>query len=106
MTFATMLTAAIGYALIYAAVPNRDALRAHARAGGVGRSGRAGIRRLLVAGGAMLLLSAVLGAIAYGPVIGPIVACAAAVTGGSVLVLIGPFFIRDPRNIRDTRETA
>jgi hypothetical protein len=103
MTFATILTAAIGYGLIFAAVPNRDALRVHAR---TGRAGRAGIRRLLVAGGAMLLLSAVLGAIAYGPVIGPIVACAAAVTGGSVLVLIGPFFIRDPRNIRDTRETA
>jgi hypothetical protein len=86
MTLATFLTAAIGYALIYAAVPNRNTLR--------GRT-RAGIRRLFVAGGVTLLMSAVFGAIAFGPVIGPIVSCAAAVTAGSVLVVIGPFFIRE-----------
>jgi hypothetical protein len=85
MTFATCLTAAIGYALIYAAVPSRTALRVRTRAGS---------RRLLVAGAAMLVLSAVLGASAFGPVTGPAVALAAAVTTGSVLVLIGPFVIR------------
>jgi hypothetical protein len=71
----------IGYALIYAAVPNRDALRSRTRAS---------VRRLLVIGCATLLLSAVLGAITFGPVVGPGVACAAALTAGSVLVLIAP----------------
>ena len=85
MIFATFLTAAIGYALIYAAVPNRTALRTRPRAG---------IRRLLVAGVAVFLLSAVLGAIAFGPAVGPTVALAAGITVGSVLVLIGPFFTR------------
>lgn len=85
MTFATIISAAIGYALIYAAVPNRDALRSRTRVG---------IRRLLVAGGATLLVSAVSGGMAVGPVTGPFVACAAALTAGSVLVVIGPLFSR------------
>jgi hypothetical protein len=86
MTFATVLTAAIGYALIYAAMPSRGALRDRTRAS---------IRRPLVAGAVMLLLSAAFAAIEFGPVIGPIVACAVAVASGSVLVLIGPFFVRE-----------
>jgi hypothetical protein len=82
MTFATFLTAAIGYALIYAAAPSRTALRARTRAS---------VRRLLVAGAAILVFSAVFGAIAFGPVLGPLVALAAAATVGSVLILAGPF---------------
>jgi hypothetical protein len=85
MILTTILTAAIGYALIYAAVPSRDALRSRTRVG---------IRRLLVVGGAIGLVSAVAGAMAVGPVTGPFVACAAALTAGSVLILIGPFFSR------------
>ena len=88
MTFVTILAAALGYALIYAAAPNRDVLRARTRAG---------VRRPIVmgSGSALLLLSAGFGAAAIGPVTGPIVACAAAVAAGSVLVLIGPLFMRD-----------
>jgi hypothetical protein len=86
MTFATILSAAIGYALIYAAAPSRTALRTRTRAS---------VRRLLVAGAAILLLSAVLGGIAFGPVTGPIVTLAVGMAAGSALVLIGPFFTRE-----------
>lgn len=86
MTFATLLAAAIGYALIYAAMPNRTALRTRTRAS---------TRRLLVTGAAMLVLSAVLGAIEFGPVLGPIITLAAGVAAGTVLVLIGPFLVRE-----------
>jgi hypothetical protein len=86
MTFATCLTAAIGYALVYAAAPNRNAVRTRTRAG---------IRRLLVAGVAMLVVSAVLGVIEFGPVTGPIVTLVAGAAAGSVLVLIGPFLVRE-----------
>jgi hypothetical protein len=86
MTFAVLLAAAIGYALIYAAMPNRTVLRERTRAR---------TRRLLVTGAAILLLSAVLGAIEFGPVTGPCVTLAAGVAAGSVLVLIGPFLVRE-----------
>jgi hypothetical protein len=85
MTFAslaTFLTAAIGYALMYAAMPNRTALR---------NAPRASTRRLLVAGAAIVVISAVLGAIAFGPVLGPTVALTGALTVGSALILAGPF---------------
>jgi hypothetical protein len=85
MMFATLLTAAIGYTLIYMALPSRTALRARTRAS---------IRRLLAVGSASLLVSAVLGGMVVGPVTGPFVACAAALTAGSVLVLIGPLLSR------------
>jgi hypothetical protein len=84
MTFATFLTAAIGYALIYAAMPNRATLRDRSRAK---------TRRLLVTGAAVLVVSVLLGAEAFGPVLGPIVALVAAVTAGSVLVLTGPLVV-------------
>jgi hypothetical protein len=86
MIFATVLAAAIGYALIYAAMPNRTVLRDRTRAK---------TRRLLVAGAAMLVMSAVLGAIEVGPVTGPFVTLAAGMAAGSVLVLIGPFLVRE-----------
>lgn len=89
MMFVTLLTAAVGYALIYAAMPDRAAFRERTRAR---------IRRLLVAGAAMLALSSVFGASAFGPVTGPIVTLAAGVAAGSVLVLIGPLFSREGRS--------
>ena len=70
-------------------------LRGDAQSHGLRVRTRAGIRRLLVAGAAILVLSAVLGAIAFGPVTGPTVALAAALTAGSVLVLVGPFLARE-----------
>jgi uncharacterized membrane protein len=103
MTFATILTAAIGYALVYAAMPNRDALRSRTRAG---------VRRLLVMGLASLLLSAVLGAIAFGPAVGPFVTCAVALAVGSVLVLavplVGTAAVREAQSVatRAAREAA
>jgi hypothetical protein len=86
MTFATFLTAAIGYALIYAAMPNRATLRDRSRAK---------TRRLLVTGAAVLVVSVLFGAEGFGPVLGPIVALAAAVAVGSVLVLMGPLVVRE-----------
>ena len=46
-----------------------------------------------MAGGATLVLSAVVGAVAFGPVLGPIVALAGATTVGSIFILSGPFLM-------------
>jgi hypothetical protein len=85
MAFATCLIAAMGYALIYAAMPNRTTLRDRPHAT---------TSRLLAAAAALLVLSAVLGAIAFGPTAGPTVALAAALTAGSILILATPFLTR------------